>query len=165
MPGTEDFVALTDAASVPVGSVVDARNGTLALTAALSGGAVQEGTFWGARFKVRQSAEGDGRTDLHLRGGFGACRRTAGGARTVASVARTEPKRVRRLWGKDRGGRFRTHGRDSVATVRGTTWSVTDRCDGTVTKVAEGAVDVRNRRTGRVVRVEAGERHFAKHRR
>ena len=42
---------------------------------------------------------------------------------------------------------------------------MTDRCDGTVTKVAEGAVDVRNRRTGRVVRVEAGERHFAKHRR
>jgi ferric-dicitrate binding protein FerR (iron transport regulator) len=51
-----------------------------------------------------------------------------------------------------------------VATVRGTRWSVTDRCGGTLTKVSEGAVDVKVRATGRVVRVNAGERHFARHR-
>jgi ferric-dicitrate binding protein FerR (iron transport regulator) len=69
------------------------------------------------------------------------------------------------VWGKDRSGRFRTHGRDSVTTVRGTKWSVADRCDGTVTRVTEGAVDVTVRRTGRVVRVDAGERFIARHRR
>jgi ferric-dicitrate binding protein FerR (iron transport regulator) len=71
---------------------------------------------------------------------------------------------VRRLWGKDHSGRFRTHGRDSVTTVRGTAWSVADRCDGTVTRVTEGAVDVRVRRTGRIVRLTAGERFLARHR-
>ena len=59
-----------------------------------------------------------------------------------AAAARKPPRRS--LWGHDRGGRFRTHGRDSVATVRGTTWQVTDRCDGTVTRVTEGAVLVRD---------------------
>jgi hypothetical protein len=52
-----------------------------------------------------------------------------------------------------------------VTTVRGTEWSVADRCDGTVTRVTEGAVDVRVRRTGRIVRLEAGERFRARHRR
>jgi hypothetical protein len=52
-----------------------------------------------------------------------------------------------------------------VTTVRGTKWSVADRCDGTLTRVTEGAVDVRVRRTGRVVRVKAGERFLARHRR
>ncbi len=42
---------------------------------------------------------------------------------------------------------------------------MTDRCGGTLTKVSEGAVDVKVRRTGRVVRVRAGERHFARHHR
>ena len=70
---------------------------------------------------------------------------------------------VRRLWGKDRNGRFRTQGRDSVAAVRGTLWSTADRCDGTLTRVKQGAVLVRNRHTGRRVLVEAGHSHMARH--
>jgi hypothetical protein len=70
---------------------------------------------------------------------------------------------VRRLWGRDRNGRFRTQGRDSVAAVRGTLWSTADRCDGTVTRVKEGAVLVRNRHTGRRVLVKAGHRYLARH--
>jgi len=163
LPGTDRFVDLAAQATLPVGSVVDARAGTIALTTALPGGGTQQGSFRGARFQVRQRAAGNGRTHLHLRGGnFSAC-----GARSLASLtAGDRPRKaVRRLWGKDRGGRFRTHGRDSVTTVRGTEWSVADRCDGTQTKVTEGAVDVRVRRTGRVVRLSAGERFFARHRR
>jgi hypothetical protein len=164
VPGSQAFVALDGAAAVPVGSVIDATAGVLALSTAVAGGN-QQGEFWGARFQVRQAATGDGRTDLKLKGGsFAGCRRAA---RSVSALAARNPRKrkVRRLWGKDDGGRFRTHGRDSVATVRGTRWVTTDRCDGTVTKVLDGAVDVRNRHTGRVVRVEAGQRHFAKHRR
>ncbi len=164
VPGSDAFVALDGTTAVPVGSVIDATAGTLALSTAVAGGS-QQGEFWGARFKVRQSATGDGRADLKLKGGsFAGCRRAT---RSVSALAARNPRKrkVRRLWGKDDGGRFRTHGRDSVATVRGTSWVTTDRCDGTVTKVLEGAVDVRNRHTGRVVRVEAGQRHFAKHRR
>ena len=164
VPGSDEFVALDATASVPVGTVVDATNGTLALSTATAGGS-QQGEFWGARFQIRQSATGDGRADLALKGGsFAGCPRA--GARTVSAVAArpARKRKVRRLWGKDDGGRFRTHGRDSVATVRGTRWVTTDRCDGTATRVLEGAVDVRDRHTGRVVRVEAGRRYFAKHR-
>jgi hypothetical protein len=159
VPGATAFTDLAQATAVPVGSVVDARAGTLAITAALPGGAVQAASFRGGRFKVDQ-ADG-GRTDLYLRGGSFARCRTAN--RTLAVAAGKRPKPVRHLWGRDRGGRFRTHGRDSVATVRGTRWSMTDRCDGTLTRVREGAVDVRVRRTGRIVRVHAGERHLARH--
>ena len=69
---------------------------------------------------------------------------------------------VRRLWGQDRGGRFRTHGHNSIATVRGTRWLTEDRCDGTLTRVTEGAVEVRDRRTGRRVLVRAGHSYLAK---
>ena len=41
---------------------------------------------------------------------------------------------VRRLWGKGKG-RFRTRGRYSSGTVRGTNWITTDYCDGTDTRV------------------------------
>jgi hypothetical protein len=98
-------------------------------------------------------------TDIVLRGGaFGACRRTR--ARTRAAVAMAaaakRKKAVRRLWARDKGGRFRTHGRNSVATVRGTRWVTEDRCDGTLTRVTEGAVDVRAKRAKKAVRVRAG---------
>lgn len=165
VPGS-DFVPLGEGASVPVGSVVDARHGAVALSAALPGGAVQQARFGGGRFQIQQDAT-RGRTDLYLRGSFAGCRRaSASGARgaVLASAARARTRRrVRSLWGRDDGGRFRTHGRDSVATVRGTRWTMTDRCDGTLTRVTEGAVDVRVRRTGEVVRVGAGHRHLARH--
>ena len=163
--GADTFVALDAATSIPVGSLVDARRGSVSLSAARdAAGAVQEGSFGGSRFVVRQPRRGRGYTNLYLRGGGLAGCGDRGG-RAVASAATKQRKRVRRLWGKDRGGRFRTHGRDSVATVRGTRWTMTDRCDGTLTKVREGAVDVKVRRTGRIVRVRAGERHLARHRR
>jgi hypothetical protein len=74
----------------------------------------------------------------------------------------TRRRVVRRLWARDRGGRFRTYGNNSVATARGTSWTTEDRCDGTVIRVREGAVAVKNRRTGRTVLVRAGRAHFSR---
>lgn len=161
-PGSDSFRALGAAASIPVGSVVDARDGSIVLNAARdAAGRMQRGRFGGSRFKIRQREGAGGYVDLHLRGGgLNRCGTTRS---PLARAASTAPKR--RLWGRDRNSRFRTYGRDSVATVRGTRWSVTDRCGGTVTRVTEGAVDVKVRRTGKVVRVNAGESHFARHRR
>ena len=46
--------------------------------------------------------------------------------------------------------------------MRGTRWLTEDRCDGTLTRVVEGAVDVRSLRTGRVTRVRAGHSHLVR---
>jgi hypothetical protein len=68
---------------------------------------------------------------------------------------------VRRLWGRDSGGRFRTYGRHSHATVRGTRWLTEDRCGGTLTRVTEGAVVVRDLARRRSVVVRAGHSYLA----
>lgn len=72
---------------------------------------------------------------------------------------------TRRLWARDKGGRFRTHGRNSVATVRGTSWVTTETCAGTRTTVTEGAVAVRERRRAKAVVVRAGQSYLARSRR
>ena len=69
---------------------------------------------------------------------------------------------MRRLWGRDSGGRFRTHGRHSHATVRGTRWLTEDRCQGTLTRVTEGSVLVRDTVRRRTVVVRAGGHYFAR---
>jgi hypothetical protein len=120
-------------------------------------------------------------TDIFLRGGtYSACPgatpngrgtaapRSAGTAAAAASRrgatagGRTKAAVIRRLWASDRHGRFRTHGLNSVATVRGTVWSTTDRCDGTLTRVGQGQVSVRDRRRGRSVLVPAGRSYLAR---
>jgi hypothetical protein len=70
--------------------------------------------------------------------------------------------RVRRLWGRDGGGRFRTFGRHSHATVRGTRWLTVDRCSGTFTRVTQGAVVVRDTVRRRSVLVRAGHSYLAR---
>jgi hypothetical protein len=65
------------------------------------------------------------------------------------------------LWGKDRGGRYRTIGNSSVATVRGTEWLVMETCAGTVTRVVEGAVSVWDRNLHKRVLLTAGPRAAA----
>jgi hypothetical protein len=155
--GGGGFVDLEDGASVPLGSTVDASHGVVELTTARdASGTPQTGRFWGGRFKVTQRASTGNYTELALTGGnFGACD-------TRAKVAAAGKRRVRQLWGSDRHGRFRTRGRGGHATVRGTRWLTRDRCDGTLFKVAKGAIDVKPKGKRKAVRVSAGERFLAK---
>jgi hypothetical protein len=157
VPGATNPAALAQGASVPVGSIIDTRAGTVKLQSALPGASTQTGTFHGGVFEVRQPAGGHGMTELVLRGALPTC--PAGGAR-AAAVARRRPPRS--LWGHDRHGRFRTRASNSVITVRGTTWFVSDRCDGTLTRVTKGSVAVRDLHTGRTVVVRAGRHHLAR---
>ena len=165
-PGASGYTALGSGAHVPVGSLIDTRNGRVSLQSARNArGRTQTGTFWGALFQVRQRRHGRGVTDIVLRGGrFKRCG-TVAGASVLAREAGGKRRVVRRLWGKDRHARFRTHGRDSVATVRGTRWVTTDRCDGTLTKVSEGKVLVRDLHRKRNVLLTAGRAYLARHRR
>jgi hypothetical protein len=113
---------------------------------------------------VRQTRTGNGMTDLVLQGSnFAACppRPTKGiGARAASTAARKPP--LRRLWSRDKGGRFRTHGRNSVATVRGTSWITTDTCAGTRTTVQHGAVAVRDKHRTKTILVRAGHSYLAR---
>jgi hypothetical protein len=49
-----------------------------------------------------------------------------------------------------------------VATVRGTRWYTEDRCGGTLTRVTQGAVAVRDLRRKRTVLVRAGHSYLAR---
>jgi hypothetical protein len=137
MPGEERDRALPDApTSLPMKTVIDATAGRLRLTVARQtrSDRTDSGTFFDGRFSVSQGAGKKPITHLRLVGEIPTC---ASGATARAAAT----KKRRRLWG-DGKGRFRTRGRYSAATVRGTKWLVEDRCDGTLTRVARGVVDV-----------------------
>ena len=66
-----------------------------------------------------------------------------------------------KLWGSGKG-KFRTNGKYSSATVRGTIWLVEDRCEGTLTKVTRGTVSVRDFKRKKTVTVKAGHSYLAR---
>jgi hypothetical protein len=120
----------------PVGVTVDAQEGAVRLTVARGNGAgVSRAVFSEGKFTVTQAREGDPVATLRLTGPSYAdvC--------DGATAAAKRRKRVRRLWGDGKGS-FRTSGRYSAATVRGTRWLTEDRCDGTITRVVRGEVQV-----------------------
>ena len=154
LPGGKSFLQLAAGVQVPVGSTVDTTAGTVRLVSALDAdGKSQTGTFSGGVFVVRQKRARRPMTELVLTGGdFSSCRRASRG---TARAARA-PRSLRRLWGKDKHGRFRTRGKHAVATVRGTEWLTEDTCKGTRVSVKHGAVDVAPTRGGKARRVRAG---------
>ena len=161
-----EWEALSSDAELPVGATIDTRRGQVALSSRGCRGGMQTGRFGGGIFAVRQPRSACGRVDVYLRGGsFKSCPRlTARRHRAGRTASASRSKRVRRLWGRDRGGRFRSHGRHSHATVRGTRWLTVDRCDGTLTKVTDGSVAVRDLVRHRTVVVRVGHSYVAKSR-
>jgi len=160
VPGAPDYVALTDLTSLPVGSILDTREGSVTLNTALPGGKTQSAIFHGGLFEVRQPQGAGGLTEVVLRGALTGC--SSAGARAAAVSTKKKRKPPRRLWGSDSKGKFRTRGGNSVATVRGTAWYVEDRCDGTLTRVSKGSVSVYDRGRHRTVVVRAGHSYLAR---
>jgi hypothetical protein len=156
------FVPLSEARQIPVGSFLDTRKGTVRLESASNArGKRQRGTFFQGLFQVRQSKKRSARglTDLVMKGSsFRRC--NARGSRD-ASAAGLSRRAVRRLRA-NANGRYRTSGRNSAATVRGTKWGITDRCDGTLTQVQRGTVVVRDFRRKKNIIVKAGKSYLAK---
>ena len=155
-----EFVPLEQARSIPMGSFLDTTKGTVALTTARNrAGKTQSGQFSAGLFQVLQSRKrsAKGLTELRMKGsaaGFKAC--NSAGARAALSR-----RTVRRLRARARG-RYRTRGRHSAATVRGTTWTVADRCDGTLTSVTRGEVAVRDFRLKKTIVLTAGKSYLAR---
>jgi sugar lactone lactonase YvrE len=156
------FVPLTEARQVPVGSFLDTRRGTVQLSSARnSAGTTQSGQFTAGVFQVLQSRKraAKGLTELQLKGSSAtSCPSTATAG---ADAARLSRRTLRRLRASARG-RFRTRGRHSAATVRGTIWITADRCDGTLTTVKRGKVAVRDFRRRKTIVVGAGKSYLAK---
>jgi hypothetical protein len=147
-PGAPRPALLVRATVVPFGTIVDARSGTVRITAASD----TTGTFHDGKFQIRQR---DGTVELALRGGrFPHC---DGGC---TSAVRRRPT-VRRLWGTATG-RFRTRGRYAAGTVRGTEWLVEDHLGDTRVRVRRGAVLVRDFVRDRDVIVGAGRSYTAR---
>jgi hypothetical protein len=154
------FVPLTEARQIPIGSFLDTRKGTVRLRSATgSRNRTQTGDFSRGLFKVLQSRKRSARglTNLVLKGSsFAGCRRGGRGK------ARGAQSGIRRRLRSSARGRFRTRGRHSAATVRGTVWLTADRCDGTLTKVTRGRVAVRDFRRRKTVLIRAGKSYLAR---
>jgi len=161
------FIALKGAEVLPVGTVVHAQRGRLALTSAAgrrNGRAqTQRSEFYDGIFQIRQRRAKRPITDLVLRSPSFArvCGARTRSATAFAAQKRPSKKVVSRLWGNGKG-RFRTSGRHSAATVRGTIWLTQERCDGTLTRVTRGVVSVFDKRAGRTVTVRAGRSYLAR---
>jgi hypothetical protein len=156
----QSFKPLTADRGIPVGSLVDTRRGVVSLTSAVNArGTTQSGTFTAGIFQVLQARRSRGLTNLRLSGkGFGRCAR----AGKASAARRRLSRRVIRKLRANAKGRFRTTGKYASATVRGTRWDMSDRCDGTLTRVRRGQVVVDDRRRKRKITVRAGKSYLAR---
>ncbi len=172
---------LTALRELPLNCIIFASDGRVRLTTADENGVDQTAEFYGGDFRITQVVEGSNATAgtakakkkkkgkdkgprrtitvLSLYGPKLDCPDAKSGAASSGPVAHASAKK-RGLWGSGRG-RFRTKGGQSSATVRGTTWNVTDTCNGTLTQVTEGSVTVRDFTLQRTVIVRAGESYLA----
>ncbi len=154
-PGTNDFVPLDSLQSIPLGSTIDVRLGRIKLTSEPGKGKPAEtAIFYGGIFTLSQPG---GVIELKLTEALAACPKAK---KSSASASATKPK-VRRLWGSGKGN-FRTTGKYSSATIRGTTWLVEDSCSGTLTRVKDGVVSVHDSVRKKNVLVRGGKSYTAK---
>ena len=160
VPGAIGLVPLGPSQNIPIGSVIDAQHGVVRVTTAVNTtGKLQGATLWDGSFAVGQRP-GHAVTTFTLPRPAG-CAPAVG--RAHASAARAaRAKKPPTLWAKDNHGQYSTRGQNSVATVRGTLWETIERCDGTVTRVKQGSVSVRDLRRHRTALVKAGHSYLAK---
>ena len=132
--------------TIPMGSTVDTKKGAVELTSLSAPGAPpQKAVFSEGIFRISQRGD---ITELKLTEPLAPCSKRA-------RAAAKKPK-SRKLWGKGTG-KFRTVGNYSAATVRGTRWLTQDSCSGTLTRVTEGVVSVRDNVKKKTVIVRAGQ--------
>ena len=144
-PGSNEFVDLDAGAGIPLGATIDTKKGEVELTSLPAAGAPpQTARFSDGIFNVTQSGV-DHRPDAHR-----------------AARAVLEGRRGRRprspnpaACGATGGASSGPSGRYSAATVRGTKWLVQDSCNGTLVRVTQGVVAVRDKVKRKTVIVRA----------
>lgn len=171
-PGRSGYIALREEDIVPNGSDVDATGGTLRLfVAADPAGNQRRADVFSGAFRMRQLRGARPVTEFRLHALRGCPRGRRAGASApralaLASRARTRRrKRARRLWVRDRGGRWRTRTGSLSASSIGTRWLTTLRCDGTLVTVRQGRVRVFDRVRRRTVVLRRNQTYLARNRR
>jgi FG-GAP-like repeat len=159
VPGSKRFVSLAgQERQIPIKSIVDARAGKVEIetAAGTSVKPLQQAVFYDGVFQLLQDrVKKDAIVEARLVGALENCPKSKKSA-VAAKV------RGRRLWGKGKG-RFRTRGKRSSTTVRGTTWLVEDRCDDTtLNRVTQGTVVVRDFRLKKDFTVKAPGSYVAR---
>jgi hypothetical protein len=169
VPGSRRYVPISSLTEIPLGSIIDARKGRARITTEVDARThrTQSSLFYDWFFRILQTKGSKPITEARLvKGSFAGCtpKRTRSasalstGLRAQSAASKQRSKRkIRQLWGHGKGD-FRTGGKRSAATVRGTWWLVTDRCDATLTRVKVGRVDVRDFRLSKTIKLRAGKR-------
>jgi len=157
------FVPLTAGRQIPVGSIVDTTHGTISLTAAgVTAGARSTGEFSGGVFELLQNRKQKGIVDLKLINSLKRAKVcTSVGKGKPASAARTVAGKVLGLLHSNDNGHFSTEGDYSSATVRGTTYTITNTCAGTLTRVTRGVVVVDYVRRHETILLKSGQSFLA----
>jgi hypothetical protein len=174
------FVPLTEVVQIPANTQIDALKGTIQLisaggaahTASSKGQKTQTGNFGGAIFTVSQARSGKskGQTTLSIIEGafrgaptYASCKskKATDSMRPIAGAAAVSSSVLQTLHASAHG-HFRTHGRYAAATVRGTKWVTTDRCDGTLVSVQLHSVEVTDFVRHLTVLVRQGHHYLAR---
>jgi hypothetical protein len=144
--------------TIPYGVTVDVTKGAVVLKSDVGTLKVTgAGGITAAFVLARGTDRGKSVVELRLaKGDFSTCKKPR-----ASSASRAAAKTVRQVWG-DGQGRFRTKGRYSSATVRGTKWLTADRCDGTFTEVQRGVIAVADFPNRRQVTLRAGRSYLAR---
>jgi PQQ-like domain len=169
------LVQLTGETQIHTGALIDALHGTVSLTSATGRGEkTQTGNFGGAVFKLTQARAGKnkGLTTLKLvEGGFkgaptyASCKARKGKPHKKAlDATAAAASRTLQLLRSSAHGKFQTRGRYSAATVRGTKWTIADRCDGTLTHDITHSVAVTDFVRHKTIILHAGQSYLAKKR-
>lgn len=175
------FVPVTHAMQIPNNTEIDALHGTIKLSTAVSGAhpaqdaaaggrkhktkaaKSQSGTFGGAIFKISQA--GSGLVTLALIEGafpgapsYASCTNHKAAQAAAAAVS----SKTLQLLHASAKGNFRTRGRYSAATVRGTKWTIADKCNGTLTHDLTDSVAVRDFVRHKTIILHAGQSYLAR---
>jgi hypothetical protein len=162
------FVPLTETRQIPNGSVVNALHGSLGLlTANGQKNKTQHGSFGGAIFKLTQQRNGKNKgfvtlsiveNAFHGAPSYSLCRAHSSADASAASLS----SKTLQLLRASAHGKFTTRGRYSSATVRGTIWTVADRCNGTLVHDVTDSVAVIDFVRHKTIILHAGQSYLAR---
>jgi hypothetical protein len=158
------FIPLTEARQIPVGSILEATAGVARITTATTAsrhGKLQFGDFGAGIFKLLQGRHQHGLTDLNMIDNHSARQVCATRGKARIAAAHPSSKVLGRLSANSHG-KFTAHGQYSAATVRGTIWSVANRCDGTLTRVTRGVLSVRDFHRRKTFTLFTGQSYLAR---